>query len=50
MRIQMMVATIAKWENSQEFRILQSLAKEIHVAEEAEIDLGVVDGTLVIKH
>lgn len=44
-----MVATVAKWGNSLAIRIPQSLAKEIHLAEGTEIDLGVVDGTLVMK-
>lgn len=44
-----MVATIAKWGNSLAIRIPQNLAKEIHLAEGVEIDLAVVDGTLVIK-
>jgi antitoxin MazE len=49
MEIQTMVATIGKWGNSLAVRIPQNLAKEIHLAEGAEIDLGIVDGTLVIK-
>jgi antitoxin MazE len=44
-----MVAIVAKWGNSLAVRIPQNLAKEIHLAEGTEIDLGVVDGTLVIK-
>ncbi len=44
-----MVATVAKWGNSLAVRIPQNLAKEIHLAEGVEIDLGVVDGTLVMK-
>ncbi|TVQ64560.1 MAG: AbrB/MazE/SpoVT family DNA-binding domain-containing protein [Spirulina sp. DLM2.Bin59] len=44
-----MVATVAKWGNSLAVRIPQNLAKEIHLSEGAEIDLGVVNGTLVIK-
>lgn len=44
-----MVAIVAKWGNSLAVRIPQNLAKEIHLAEGDEIDLGVVDGTLVIK-
>ena len=44
-----MVATVAKWGNSLAVRIPQNLAKEIHLAEGTEIDLGVVDGTLVLK-
>ncbi|MGF1568777.1 MAG: AbrB/MazE/SpoVT family DNA-binding domain-containing protein [Nodosilinea sp.] len=44
-----MVATVAKWGNSLAVRIPQNLAKEIHLAEGAEIDLSVVDGTLVMK-
>jgi antitoxin MazE len=49
MEIQAMVATVAKWGNSLAVRIPQNLAREIHVAEGSEIDLGVVDGTLVLK-
>ncbi|MBW4430735.1 MAG: AbrB/MazE/SpoVT family DNA-binding domain-containing protein [Pelatocladus maniniholoensis HA4357-MV3] len=44
-----MVTTVAKWGNSLAIRIPQNLAKEIHLTEGSEIDLGVVDGTLVIK-
>ena len=44
-----MVATVAKWGNSLAVRIPQNLAKEINLAEGAEIDISVVDGTLVIK-
>jgi antitoxin MazE len=44
-----MVSTVAKWGNSLAIRIPQTLAKEIHLAEGTEIDLVVVDGTLVVK-
>jgi antitoxin MazE len=44
-----MAAIVAKWGNSLAIRIPQNLAKEIHLAEGTEIDLAVVDGTLVIK-
>ena len=44
-----MAATVAKWGNSLAVRIPQNLAKQIHLAEGAEIDISVVDGTLVIK-
>ncbi len=44
-----MAATVAKWGNSLAVRIPQNLAKEIQLAEGAEIDISVVDGTLVIK-
>jgi antitoxin MazE len=44
-----MVAIVAKWGNSLAIRIPQNLAKEIHLAEGAEIDLGIVDGSLVVK-
>ncbi|MGF1575608.1 MAG: AbrB/MazE/SpoVT family DNA-binding domain-containing protein [Cyanophyceae cyanobacterium] len=44
-----MVANIAKWGNSLAVRIPQNLAKQIHLNEGTEIDLAVVDGTLVIK-
>lgn len=44
-----MAATVVKWGNSLAVRIPQNLAKEIHLAEGAEIDISVVDGTLVIK-
>ncbi|MDJ0799439.1 MAG: AbrB/MazE/SpoVT family DNA-binding domain-containing protein [Calothrix sp. MO_167.B12] len=44
-----MAAIVAKWGNSLAVRIPQNLAKEIHLTEGTEIDLGVVDGTLVIK-
>ncbi len=44
-----MDATVVKWGNSLAVRIPQNLAKEIHLAEGSAIDLGVVDGTLVMK-
>lgn len=44
-----MIMTVAKWGNSLAVRIPQNLAKEIHLAEGSEIDLGVVDGNLVMK-
>ena len=44
-----MDATVAKWGNSLAVRIPQNLAKEIHLAEGTAIELGVVDGTLVMK-
>jgi antitoxin MazE len=44
-----MVATVAKWGNSLAVRIPQNLAKEIHLVEGSEVDLGIVDGTLVMK-
>jgi antitoxin MazE len=47
--MQNMVAIVAKWGNSLAIRIPQNLAKEIHLAEGAEIDLGIVDGNLVAK-
>jgi antitoxin MazE len=47
--MQNMVAIVAKWGNSLAIRIPQNLAKEIHLAEGAEIDLGIVDGNLVVK-
>jgi antitoxin MazE len=49
MEIQTMVATVAKWGNSLAVRIPQNLAKEIHLVEGSEVDLGIVDGTLVMK-
>jgi antitoxin MazE len=39
---------VAKWGNSLAIRIPQNLAKEIHLAEGSEIDLGIVDGSLVV--
>ncbi|MGB3206784.1 MAG: AbrB/MazE/SpoVT family DNA-binding domain-containing protein [Crinalium sp.] len=44
-----MVATVTKWGNSLAVRIPQNLAKEIHVSEGSEVNIGVVDGTLVVK-
>ncbi len=44
-----MVTIVAKWGNSLAIRIPQNLAKEIHLAEGGEIDLGIVDGNLVVK-
>ncbi|OCQ88927.1 MazF family transcriptional regulator [Nostoc sp. MBR 210] len=44
-----MIATITKWGNSLAIRIPQSLAKEIQIAEGSEVEIGVVDGNLVVK-
>jgi antitoxin MazE len=46
--MQSIVAIVAKWGNSLAIRIPQNLAKEIHLAEGSEIDLGIVDGSLVV--
>ncbi|MBD2362733.1 AbrB/MazE/SpoVT family DNA-binding domain-containing protein [Anabaena sp. UHCC 0399] len=44
-----MVANVAKWGNSLAIRIPQNLAKEIHLTEGVEVELAVIDGSLVIK-
>ncbi|AFY50992.1 growth regulator [Nostoc sp. PCC 7524] len=44
-----MAATVAKWGNSLAIRIPQNLAKEIHLTEGVEVELAVIDGSLVIK-
>ncbi|HEY9695252.1 MAG TPA: AbrB/MazE/SpoVT family DNA-binding domain-containing protein [Oculatellaceae cyanobacterium] len=44
-----MIATVTKWGNSLAVRIPQNLAKEIHVSEGSKVNIGVVDGTLVVK-
>lgn len=44
-----MVQTVAKWEDSLIVRIPQDLAQATYLVEGAEIDLIVVDGSLVIK-
>lgn len=44
-----MVVTVAKWGNSLAIRIPQNLTREIDVAEGSEVELSVVDGSLVIK-
>lgn len=44
-----MAATVAKWGNSLAIRIPQHLAKEIHLTEGVEVELAVIDGSLVIK-
>jgi antitoxin MazE len=44
-----MFTTVAKWGNSLAVRIPQNLAKEIDLAEGVEVNLGVVDGMLVVK-
>lgn len=44
-----MVSTVAKWGNSLAVRIPQNVAKEINLAEGIELDMTVVEGTLVIK-
>lgn len=51
MEIQTKVATVAKWGGggSLAVRIPQNLAKELHLAEGAEIDLDIVNGSLVMK-
>jgi antitoxin MazE len=43
-----MSAIVVKWGNSLAIRIPENLAKKIHLAEGTELDLSVVDGTLVI--
>lgn len=44
-----MIATITKWGNSLAIRIPHNLAKEIQIAEGSEVEIGVVDGNLVVK-
>ncbi len=44
-----MVSTVVKWGNSLAVRIPQNVAKEINLAEGIELDMTVVEGTLVIK-
>ncbi|MFQ4137663.1 AbrB/MazE/SpoVT family DNA-binding domain-containing protein [Nodosilinea sp. PGN35] len=44
-----MVATVARWGNSLAVRIPQHVVKEIQLAEGVEVDLLIVDGSLVIK-
>lgn len=44
-----MASTITKWGNSLAIRIPQTLAKEISVKDGTEVELSVLDGTLVIK-
>jgi antitoxin MazE len=44
-----MSAIVAKWGNSLAIRIPENLAKDLCLAEETEIDLDVIDGTLVMK-
>ncbi|NJM73867.1 MAG: AbrB/MazE/SpoVT family DNA-binding domain-containing protein [Scytonema sp. RU_4_4] len=44
-----MFVTVAKWGNSLAIRIPQSLAKEIQVAEGSQVDIDVVNGSLVIQ-
>lgn len=44
-----MITNVAKWGNSLAIRIPQSLAKEICLTEQSEIDLSVVDGVIVMK-
>ncbi|WP_066384397.1 MULTISPECIES: AbrB/MazE/SpoVT family DNA-binding domain-containing protein [unclassified Anabaena] len=44
-----MAATVAKWGNSLAIRIPQHLAKEIHLTEGVEVEIAVIDGSLVIK-
>lgn len=44
-----MVAMVAKWGNSLAVRIPQNLAKEMNLSEGSEIELALIDGSLVIK-
>ena len=44
-----MIGNVGKWGNSLAVRIPQNLAKEIHVSEGSEVNIGVVNGTLVVK-
>jgi antitoxin MazE len=49
MEMSIMVATVAKWGNSLAVRIPQNLAQEVHLTEGSQINLSVLNGTLVIK-
>jgi antitoxin MazE len=44
-----MFSTVAKWGNSLAVRIPQNLAKEMEIMEGAEVELAIVEGSLVIK-
>jgi antitoxin MazE len=44
-----MASTVTKWGNSLAVRIPQTLAKEISVEDGTEVEISVLDGTLVIK-
>lgn len=44
-----MITTVAKWGNSLAVRIPKSLAQEISLTEQAEIELSVVDGVIMMK-
>ena len=44
-----MASTITRWGNSLAIRIPQNLAKELQISEGLEVDLGVIDGSLVVK-
>ncbi|PAX57935.1 AbrB/MazE/SpoVT family DNA-binding domain-containing protein [Brunnivagina elsteri] len=44
-----MFTNIAKWGNSLAIRIPQNLAKEIDLAEGSEVELEIIDGSLVLK-
>lgn len=44
-----MKSIVAKWESSLAIRIPQNLAEALALTEGSEVDLDVVDGSLVIK-
>lgn len=44
-----MIATVAKWGNSLALRIPTAFAREISAREGMQLDISVVDGTLVLK-
>jgi antitoxin MazE len=44
-----MALTVAKWGNSLAVRIPQNLAKELAVQEGSEVELSIMNGTLIVK-
>jgi antitoxin MazE len=44
-----MSTTVAKWGNSLAVRIPQNAAKELNLIEGVEVEIGVSDGTLIIR-
>lgn len=44
-----MTTTVQKWGNSLALRIPSSLAKDIHLHRGSEVEVAVVEGTMVIK-
>lgn len=44
-----MAASVTKWGNSLAIRIPQHIARELHIFEGTEVELSILDGSLVIN-